>query len=118
MTVKLIQAVDDRNETIEILGFVPGGAQRLVANTTSANVSQGWDNSYRVFTIVADQPVVWNVDLGTAPAVNVNTANYLPASWLQEVKVRDKTTSDVAGNSYFSFQAVTIAANVYVMPRT
>ena len=119
MTVATIQAVDDKNQVIQLLGYAPGTGQRLIANTTSANTSSGIPGYVKIVTISADQPVLFEQRLGTNPAANANstaasTAHYLPANWLLDLKIRDM---DLTSNSYFAFIATNIQANVFISQR-
>lgn len=110
-----IQAVDDRNEAINALGFSAGAATRLTANVLMAVNSAALNSSYRVYTLVSDQPVWFEYSTTATPVLSNTTCQYLPSNWLLDVKVKNKGDT---GNTYFAFQAVTVAANVYVMPRT
>ena len=40
-----IQAIDDRNEPIPVFGYVYNACQKLIANTSSANISSAFGSS-------------------------------------------------------------------------
>jgi hypothetical protein len=111
----LIQAVDDKNQAIAILGFAPNSTQKLVANSSSANATTGFNATHRVFTIVCDQPVLFEYNSSSNVVPSVSNSAYLPAAWVFDVKVKDSVSG---ANTYFAFQAVNISANVFISPRT
>jgi hypothetical protein len=115
MTSPLTQAVDDRNQPYEALGFIPGAGTRLACNVLMQANTAALNSDYRIFTIVSDQNVWFEHRNNAIPVLANTTCQYLPANWILDVKVKNMTDS---GNTYFAFQAVTIAANVYLMPRT
>ncbi len=120
MTISTIQAVDDRNEVINVLGYIPGGGQKIIANTSSANTSVAIPPYVKVISIMSDQPVLFEYRLGTNPAANANstpatTAHLLPANWILDMKVRDG--SDKTNNCYLAVIATTVQANVFISQR-
>jgi hypothetical protein len=115
MPSSLIQAVDDKNQPYESLGFVVGAGTRLACNVLMQANTAALNSDYRIFTLVSDQPVWFEHKNNSIPVLSNTVCQYLPPAWLLDVKVKNIGDS---GNTYFAFQAVTIAANVYVMPRT
>lgn len=109
-----IQAIDDRNEPIAVLGYVLNACQNLVANTSAANVSAAFSGNIKIVSIVSDQPILLEHSLKVAPNINGNS-HYIPANWIQDIKLRDQ---DLTSNAYVAVKAVAVTANVYISPRS
>ncbi len=109
-----VSALDDHNNSLSIFAWNYGSAQKLIANTTSANVSNAVGSyAVTVYTVTVDQPVLFEHRLNTAPTIGTGS-HYLAPNIPYDIKVRDRGQS---ANTYFAFQAVSVQANVYISPR-
>lgn len=109
-----IQAIDDKNEPIPVLGYVYNACQKLIANTSSANTSSAFGSGVKIVSVVSDQPILLEHSLGSTPSI-AGGAHYLPAGWIQDIKLRDQ---DLLSNAYVAVKAVSVSANVYISPRS
>ena len=109
-----IQAIDDKNEPIPVLGYVYNACQKLVANSSSANTSTAFGYGVKIISVVADQPILLEHSLGSAPSI-AGGAHYLPANWVQDIKLRDQ---NLVSDAYVAVKAITVTANVYISPKS
>ena len=109
-----IQAIDDKNEPIPVLGYVYNACQKLVANSSSANTSTAFGYGVKIISVVADQPILLEHSLGSSPSI-AGCAHYLPANWVQDIKLRDQ---NLVSDAYVAVKAITVTANVYISPRS
>jgi hypothetical protein len=106
---------DDNSQSIPVLRFREGGAQRISTLTSSSlqriEVSEG----VKVITVVATNPIFFGT--GRSDVVATSSSHYLAANIPYDIALGSDMSSTTGYHTHFAAIAVSSTAIVYISER-